>query len=87
MNEIAKHCWKSACLPNDKASISWKTFSISFDQIVPKASGKGTKLKPVGFRLTGPTNRCAEVCAAADEIVKMLDNGWKPSKKTATWKP
>jgi len=84
VDAIVRHCWRSACDPANGGY--WKTFSMSFQRIVPKASGNGTKMVPVGFRLSGPSSKREEVIKRAEEIVAMLDAGWTPTKKSESWK-
>lgn len=82
---MKNHTWKSACDPIN-GRLNWETFSVSFQKIVPKASGKGTKFQPVGYRLSGPCSRRDDVIARAEEIVAALDAGWVPTKKSETFK-
>ncbi len=60
---------------------------MSFQRIVPKANGKGTKYQSVGYRLSGPCLHRDAVVKRADEIVAALDAGWVPTKKSESWKP
>ena len=77
------HGWRSECDPLTKNhQLTYKTFSMSFFLIVPRANGKGTKGKSIGYRLSGPCTHRDEVAKRADEIVEKLNDGWVPPKKS-----
>lgn len=82
----SQHCYRCSCDPA-KTGGRWETFSMSFQRVVPKSSGRGTKMVPVHYRLSGPTSHRDEVIARAEQIVAELDAGWVPEKKSETWKP
>ena len=73
--------WRSDCDP-EKCLWNYKTFSISFFEIVPKPNGKGTKKVSVGYRLSGQSTMRAAMVMRAEEIVGQLNDGWKPAKKS-----
>lgn len=58
---------------------------MSFFEWVFTSDRKKLKKRPVGYSLSGPCALRGEVVQRADQIVKDLDSGWKPTKKTETY--
>jgi len=51
------------------------TFSVGCCELVPRASGKGTKFGKAKVRVTGPASRTLDVYRKASEICAQLNAG------------
>lgn len=68
-----KHDYDGACKPG--GFFRYSTFSVGIFELVPKASGKGTKRGKVKVRVSGPTESPELVYTKAAEIAALLDAG------------
>ena len=78
------HGFDGSCCPG-RSGVLWAnqiTFSLGVFEILPKASGKGTKRGPVKVRVYGFVSDPDSVYAKAREIVDLLDRGEYTGPKT-----
>lgn len=69
-----KHDFSGACIPA-RAFASQMTFSVGVYEVLPKASGKGTKHGKVKVRISGMLSNPEAVYVKANEVVRLLDQG------------
>lgn len=73
--------WRSACFPTDDEQ-TWESFSMSFFQWQTKSSKKGLKEVPIPYRLSGPCRLKGCIVTRANQILKELAAGWRPTRKS-----
>lgn len=73
---MTQHGYSGQCAPTDKFWIGYKTFSVGIFEVVPTASGKGTKRGGAAkVRVRGLVSNPQDVYDAAQRIVEQLDAG------------
>lgn len=72
---MTQHGYSGQCAPHTGCGIGYRTFSVGIFEVVPTASGKGTKRGPVKVRVKGMVSNPQAVYDVADKIVQKLDAG------------
>lgn len=79
------HRYSGSCAPGSGCAYGYETFSVGIFEVVPKASGKGTKRGgPVKVRVRGLVSDPQAVYDAAARILSELDAGTYVGPKTVT---
>ncbi len=82
---MTQHGYSGQCAPHTGCGISYKTFSVGIFEVVPTASGKGTKRGgAVKVRVRGLVSDPQAVYDAAARIVSELDAGTYSGPKNVT---
>jgi len=82
--EAYKHDYTGRCAPENYGNPRFGTFSVGIFQWIPKASGKGLKKSAVKFRVKGSVTEATMVYWTAKNMCARMDNGFKPTNKSAT---
>jgi hypothetical protein len=84
---IGRHDFSGQCAPGptqDKGAATGRSFSVGIFEVLPRASGKGTKRGPVKVRVKGPMSDPEAVFARARLICAQLDAGTYTGPKSVT---
>jgi Ni,Fe-hydrogenase III small subunit len=81
---MIQHGYSGSCAPDTGCGIGYSTFSVGIFEVVPTASGKGTKRGPVKVRVRGLMTNPQAVYDAAQRIVEQLDAGTYSGPKNVT---
>ena len=65
-----------------KVYMKIQTFSVGIFQWIPTKSRSGLRKSAVKYRVKGKPSNPEEVFARADQVVKNLNAGWVPIKKS-----
>jgi hypothetical protein len=82
---MTQHGYSGQCAPHTGCGIGYKTFSLGIFEVVPTASGRGTKRGgAVKVRVRGLVSDPQAVYDAAQRIVEQLDAGTYSGPKNVT---
>ena len=82
---MKQHGYSGQCAPHTGCGIGYKSFSVGIFEVVPTASGRGTKRgSAVKVRVIGLMTNPQAVYDAAQRIVEQLDAGTYSGPKNVT---